>query len=176
MVDLTQNELKSVLHYDPKTGVFTWRDCHVNNAIKPDRTAGCINSWGYRIIAIRDVRYRAHRLAWLYTYGEWPKGQLDHINRNPDDNRIANLREATPQENQRNRWLPSNNTSGYPGVVFNKSHGKWIASITVSRKRIHLGTFDSKEQAIEARMEAESLYGFTGNHGVPNPLKEASNV
>lgn len=167
MVDLTQKRLKKLLEYDPDTGIFRWRVRH-RATIPEDRIAGCVSMpSGYRVISVDDVSYREHRLAWLYVYGKWPDVPLDHINQDQVDNRISNLREATPQENQRNKRLPPNNTSGHVGVSRNDNGKRWIARIGVDDKIIRLGTFDSREDAITARKEAERRYGFHDNHGRP---------
>ena len=91
---ITQEELKELLDYNPETGLFTW---NVYNNIKNKTTAGTFND-GYIQIKIKQKIYQAHRLAWLYVYGEWPKGQIDHINGIRDDNRIENLRDVTNRE------------------------------------------------------------------------------
>lgn len=85
---LTQSRLKTILHYDPETGMFRWRVS--NGAAKAGRLAGSLRPNGYLHIGVDCNRYYSHRLAWLYVYGVWPKDQLDHINGIPNDNRIAN--------------------------------------------------------------------------------------
>jgi hypothetical protein len=103
--------------------------------------------------------YRAHRLAWLYVHGEWPKGNLDHINRDGCDNRIANLRLATYSENGRNSRLRSSNTSGFRGV-YRRPNGRFTAQIWHSGACQTLGTFDTIEEAHAIRREAaRELYG-----------------
>lgn len=165
MTDLTQERLKELLAYNPRTGIFRWRARH-RAAIPKNRVAGCVSiPSGYRVISVDGVSYREHRLAWLYVYGKWPNGPMDHINQNQVDNRISNLREATPQENQRNKRLLPNNTSGHVGVSRSDTGKRWIARIGVDDKIIRLGTFDRKEDAVRARKEAERRYGFHKNHG-----------
>src|SRR5436190_23425691 len=94
---LTQEKLKEVLDYDPETGLFTSR---VSRGGRPaSARAGCVTTKGYIKLSLCQKRYYAHRLAWLYVYGEWPSKQIDHINCVTDDNRIANLREATSAQN-----------------------------------------------------------------------------
>jgi hypothetical protein len=95
------------------------------------------------------VNYYAHKLAWLYVYGFWPKEQTDHINLLSGDDRIYNLRESTHQQNQFNRGLLRNNTSGYMGVSFHKRTGRYIAHCRIGGKFVHLGYFDTAEQAAE---------------------------
>jgi hypothetical protein len=104
--------------------------------------------------------YSAHRLAWLYVYGEWPSDQIDHINRNRSDNRIANLRIATPTQNQANRSVCKRNTTGFKGVTVDPRTGRFRAKIRVNGKRTHIGVFDSAEEAGAAYVAASRrVYG-----------------
>ncbi len=109
--------------------------------------------------------YKAHRLAWLYEYGEFPKYHIDHINHNRIDNRIANLREVSRIDNQRNQKKSATNKSGFTGVHWHKQAKKWLASITVNCKTIYLGLYEDKNEAICARLHANRLYKFHANHG-----------
>lgn len=161
---LTQAKLKEVLHYDPETGVFTWK-VPIANCIRVGAVAGSKDSYGYHKIAIKGKTYKAHRLAWLYTHGKFPEEAIDHINGIRDDNRIANLRAVTAQENQRNQKKYVHNTSGVVGVHWHKRHKKWNARIFADNKRIHLGSFSDIALAIEARKAAEKQYNFHPNHG-----------
>lgn len=155
--ELTAEYLRSILDYDPETGIFTWK-VSTSNSVKAGGITGCPNGLGYLRIKVLSRAYRAHRLAWLHHFGEWPKDQLDHINRNRSDNRIANLREVTNKQNHQNKSKPSNNTSGHPGVSWHRRISKWIAKITHNQKQIHLGYFSILEDAIAARKAAEKLY------------------
>ena len=94
----------------------------------------------------------------MYAHGTWPEKQLDHINGIRDDNRLVNLREATPAENQQNRALHPLNTSGHPGVTWNKKERKWHAKIAVANKRYHLGLFDTVEEAAAAYADAKKKH------------------
>ncbi len=161
---ITYQKLKELLYYNRDTGVFTWKVKTRNTKIK--QIAGTIhNKNGYRSIRILGKAYGAHRLAWLYLYGSFPKGEIDHINHIKDDNRVNNLREASPTENQQNRPMSKNNNSGHCGVHFDKARQKWIVHIGIGGKTKHLGRFTKKEDAIESRKKAEVLYGFHKNHG-----------
>lgn len=162
---ITPAELRDDLHYDEKTGVFTWQV--KRNGCVPGAVAGTVSGPDYyRNICVRGCLAAAHRLAWLYVKGEWPTDQLDHINGNRDDNRISNLREATQGENSFNRKRYSNNSSGVKGVYWNKSIGKWHAQIRANRKRHHVGFFPSVEAARAAYLAASArLHGEFGSAG-----------
>jgi hypothetical protein len=96
-------------------------------------------------------------------YGVWPTQLIDHINGDRADNRIVNLRQTTQSENMRNRRKSTNNTSGYVGVY--KVGAKWRARISVDSKNMNLGIYDTIEQAVQARKQAEIDYGYHENHG-----------
>jgi hypothetical protein len=150
---LTTDNLRTQLKYDPETGLFHWRASRVG--CRPGKIAGNSKSgWAVRI-RIHSVCYYAHRLVWLYVHGRWPTVEIDHINGNPKDNRLANLREATHGENLRNTKKRSDNRSGYKGVaaVWN---GSWRATI---RGR-HIGTFPTREEARDAyQVAAKAEFG-----------------
>lgn len=158
---VTQAELKELLTYDPDTGIFIWRNPR-RGVYKKE--AGSISLHGYVEVGLVRGRYVAHRLAWLYVYGVWPK-QLDHINHNRLDNRIINLRDVPHIDNCRNQKKHKNNTSGFTGVSFHSGSGKWRAHIKIMFKQIHLGLFDDKFEAVCARMSANNKYNFHENHG-----------
>lgn len=152
---LTQEALKELFTYDTETGVFQHR-LAVGRG-KVGVAAGNIHRSGYRRIKVMLKEYKAHRLAWLYVYGEWPEGQVDHINGQRDDNRIANLRDVSGTENQHNRRKPSaNNQSGYLGVSLCKDTNLWRATIKVGGKNKRLGLYDTPQQAHEAYLAAKA--------------------
>ena len=153
----TAEHLRSVLHYDHATGIFT-RKVSTSNNVKVGDVAGCPDGHGYLNIMVCSRKYKAHRLAWLYMYGEWPNDQIDHINRIRTDNRIANLREVSHKQNLQNAGKYSHNTSGHPGVCWNKRASKWQAQITHNQKDIFLGRFATIEEAIAARKAGELKY------------------
>jgi len=148
--DLTQELLKTVLHYDRKTGNFRW-------LVKPaSRThigdlAGCIEPAGYRVIGIAGIGFKAHRLAWLYVYGEFPN-ELDHKNRNRADNRISNLREATRPQNGGN--AKGRREGRLKGAYWHKRGKRWASSLCVDGKHIWLGQYATEEEAHAAYCEA----------------------
>ena len=154
---LTAEQLRSILDYDPETGIFTWK-VRTSTSVKVGDVAGCLGGGGYLLIQLQSRKYKAHRLAWLYMCGSWPKDQIDHINRDRADNRISNLREVSHKQNHQNRSKPSNNTSGHSGVSWYRRDSKWQATITHNYKDIHLGCFATIEEAIAARKAAEKLY------------------
>lgn len=155
---LNQNKLKSILHYDPNTGIWSWLQ-KVNRSIIIGQEAGCLdNSTGYIRIRIDDNNYRANVLAWLYMTGEWPEEQIDHINRIKSDNTFINLREINQQQNSWNRGINKNNTSGYKGVYWDKTHNLWKSVIGVDKKYKSLGYFNNKHDAALAYNEAAIKY------------------
>ena len=150
---LTQERLKELLRYDPETGKFCWAVSPRAN-IKVGAEAGTSDAHGYVIISIDRRLYRAHRLAWLWVYGEWPSSEIDHINRTPSDNRIANLRLADRFLNTQNVGIRSDNTSGHRGVGFHKISGKWRARYQLNKRNVDLGYFPTKEAAVTAYLSA----------------------
>ena len=153
---LEQKELKRVLDYDPNTGVFKWKLRKGRGRI--GSVAGYSNNQGYIFIGIDGIKQKAHRLAWLYVYGKFPEDQTDHINRIKTDNRIENLRDVSHKVNMRNKNIYRNNTSGVPGLQWNKKNKAWMAFIYNNGKRILLGYSKNKEDAIKARKDGELYY------------------
>ncbi len=148
---------KELLDYNPDTGVFTWK---VNKGVaKKGFSAGYRDTKGYIQIKINGKSLRGHRLAWFFIYKKLPN-IIDHIDENPSNNIIRNLRSCTNAENQRNRGVPSNNKSGYKGVCWYKCKNKWISRISHNGKLIYLGLFNCPKEASEAyENKAKELYG-----------------
>ena len=163
---ITQEELQEILHYNPETGIFTWKiNANRNRAMKGTEVSS-ISRNGYGTVVYKRKRYGTHRLAWLYIHGKFDTNlQIDHINHNRLDNRICNLRLVTRREQNMNLGLRKDNTSGVTGVKFREDRGKWEARIRVDNKRYELGHYVNKEDAVKARKEAEAKYGFHKNHG-----------
>lgn len=155
-----------LLEYCPITGIFLWRKWRGNTA-KSGSVAGATDSKGYRQIRVNGTLHMAHRLAWLLVYGEWPLKDIDHIDRNPLNNAISNLRECTMAENQQNVGIRSDNTSGATGVYWIKPQKKWLATICVKGKTINLGRFLSFDDAVATRFAAkQKLHTFGAQRGV----------
>lgn len=175
MTGLSAEYVRSLLHYDPKTGILTWKQrprVHFTNdrthAMRNARFAGKIagrkDSKGHLQVTIDGVSYAAHRVIWLIVYGVWPD-KIDHINHVRDDNRLLNMREVDAGGNARNASLRHDNSSGRVGVYWLNRIRKWVASTRKDGTLIHLGVFTSKDQAIAARAAAERELGFHENHG-----------
>lgn len=149
---ISAEEARQLLDYDPETGYLMWRV--PRRGVRPDRLAGCPRRNGYAFVFVDGKFYLAHRVAWAVHTGSWPSANIDHVNGVKSDNRWVNLRLATTVENGRNRGAPSNNTSGFKGVSRNKK--RWASSIYISRRKVHLGTFDTPEEAHAAYCKAAS--------------------
>lgn len=144
---LTLQRALEVLSYDPLSGELRWR--FDKSPVKAGDLAGSIYSNGYRVITIDLERFRSGRLCWFMYYGRWPVGQVDLRNRVRTDDRIENLREATPKQNSVNVKQNARNTSGYRGVSSTRN-GKWAAFIYVDGKNVNLGTHATALAAHEA--------------------------
>lgn len=155
---LTAERLREVLHYDPETGVFTWKETLSRRAPAGSRAGAHRALKGYTPLGVLGVRYLAHRLAWFYVHGVWPPEDLDHINRDRSDNRIANLRLASRAENSQNASIKRNNSSGYKGISWHSPTAKRRAYLTINRKQVHLGMFACLSEAVSARKEGEARH------------------
>lgn len=147
-----------LLEYDADAGVLRWR-VPVGGRTRAGSIAGCrtSHSKGYPVVSLFGRTYVAHRLAWFIYYGKWPMRQLDHVDNDPANFKIANLREVDDSQNRMNTSRYRNNTSGYKGVYFNKRDRKWAASICARGKSTFLGYFDTPEAASEAYRAAAPL-------------------
>ncbi len=162
---MTQDELKSIVNYNPLTGIFTWKVSN-NTKIKIGSRAGSFDkSKGYRKIRINKILYKEHRVAWFYVYGVWPSDQLDHKNTNKVDNSIDNLREATNSTNGFNKTKYKTNKSGYKGVSWYPKMNKWVVKYSYNRKIYHGGYFDKVEDAAKKYKElTKNLHGEFANY------------
>lgn len=157
--DLTADQLHDTFDYNPDTGHFLRRRTSQGRA-HAGEIAGYVNSTGYVKIGILGSKYLAHRLAWLYVYGEWPANDIDHIDGCRTNNRIENLRQATRGENLQNqRKAKSHNRTGFLGVRedyrLKKSPRRFIASIVIDGKQRRLGSFYTPEDAYACYLEAK---------------------
>ncbi|MGJ0580565.1 HNH endonuclease [Xenorhabdus bovienii] len=154
---ISWQKLKSILTYDRNTGIFRW-NLALSNRIKAGAMAGYLNDLGYIRIMINGKNYAAHRLAWIYEYGYSPDNFIDHINGDKKDNRIVNLREATPYQNMHNLKTPKTNKSGIKGVYWHKRDNKWAVQIQINGKKISLGYFRCINDAKKTIMDAREKY------------------
>lgn len=158
---MTAERLRELLHYEPQTGIFTWR---VNNSVaKPGDRAGGGHGQGYRSIGLDYKKYLEHILAVLYMTGEWPDRDVDHENGIKDDNRWDNLIISTKSENNHNKGLHPRSKTGKIGVY---RHGnKFRARIQLAGKTMDIGLYNTIEEAAEARAKAAAEYGIRGREG-----------
>jgi hypothetical protein len=181
----SQSYLMECFDYSELTGNLTWKVRPVNHFKSGYRSAeGCANNWnskmagkqafttiaktgGYFIGTLDGSKgIKAHRVIWKLIYGEDPVGkEIDHINGNPKDNRIENLRLVDRSENAANLAIQKRSKSGVHGVRWWDSSKKWRVTITRDKKWYHIGMFENLEDAIEARKKAEAELGFHANHG-----------
>ena len=151
--DVTAENIRELLSYSQATGIFIWQS-RPAKAVHVGDVAGSVNKFGYITIGIKKKIYKAHRLAWLYIYGNWPDGLIDHINGNKADNRITNLRVVNETGNSQNIRRPNRrNKSGFLGVIWFQN--KWRASITINRKTHRIGDYATPEEAHQAYLGAK---------------------
>jgi hypothetical protein len=124
--------------------------------------SGCARSDGYLLVGIDGKTYRAHRVVWLYHHGYFPENDIDHIDRNPQNNRIQNLREVSRSCNVRNTGNRADNQSGVKGVLWDNENHKWLASIGLSGKKRNLGRFKCFIEAVAHRLAAEQSLDWNG--------------
>jgi len=160
MKNITQTQLKKLLHYNLLTGIFIWK-INPRYDIKKGGIAGT-NKDGYIIIKIKGKQYRAHRLAWLWVKGYFPEGLVEHKNQIKHHNWWSNLRLVSTQCNARNCGNPINNTSGVKGVYWNKKVNKWQAYIKINQINKTLGVHKKFHNAVCARLAAEQCVEWSG--------------
>lgn len=154
-MDLTAERLRDLCEYNPLTGVLSWRRSK-GAAPAGSPVGGAHRVKGYGEAMIDGKGYPTHRLVWLYVHGHWPKHEIDHINGNRSDNRIENLRDVPPAINRQNIRGPYRSKRlGLLGAHFNKASGKWASAICVNYRQVHLGLFETAEEAHAAYLNAK---------------------
>jgi hypothetical protein len=157
---LTAERLRETLHYDPETGAFTHRHSRTRGRrpVVAGDVAGCLLNTGYRSIRVDGKAYLAHRLAWLYVYGEWPNLQIDHINGNRSDNKLKNLRQVSNAINSQNiRVAREGKKYASPlGACYQPRYKrKWLAKIRVDGSLVIVGRYETAEEAHAAYVKAK---------------------
>ena len=156
---ITSDHIKSILSYDPASGIFKW----VSHKRRPDlvgKIAGSPTNMGYWAIAINNKKMLAHRLAWLYMTGSFPTDHIDHKDGNKQNNSFQNLREVTRFGNLQNmRKAKKSNVSGFLGVCAHQ--GKWLMQIMYNGKRFRKSGFNTPEEAHQAYLEAKRKHHLT---------------
>ena len=157
---LTAESARRLLRYEADTGRF-FKRMDIPWRMKPGQRADYMStrgkSAGYYYLRVDGRRYAAHRVAWLYVHGQWPSHQIDHIDGDPSNNRIENLRDVPASVNQRCRRKPTcRNRAGFIGV--SRKRGRWMAALTVNKRQIYLGYFDSPEAAHEAYLKGKAAF------------------
>jgi hypothetical protein len=146
---VSAERVRALLAYEPDTGNLRWRINRKGGA-RAGSIAGSKMANGYWKIGVDGCEYLAHRLAWLIVHGEWPLAEIDHVNGIPSDNRLSNLREASRAENCQNFKPRRTNSSGHTGVSYARVLSRWHAQIMINGRNVHLGYFDTKEDAADA--------------------------
>lgn len=158
MADITVEQLKEILHYDPISGLFTWLVDKTGKA-RVGTTAGT-KSHRYIRISIGNRGYPASHLAWLYMTGEWSTQIIDHKDLDRGNNCWENLREASKQQNNVNRDCRKDSLTGHKGVHYRKNRKKYVAYIKADGKIKNIGSFKSAEEAAIAYLDAaKNLHG-----------------
>lgn len=176
---ISHQYVKECINYNPNTGIVTWKvrpSCHFKNSrsqkIWNSRFSGkntgtplSRNKTGitHLVFGLNSKVFFLHRVIWLLVYGAWPENQIDHCYGDGTNNKLSNLRDVSPSQNNKNQPRHSNNTSGITGV--RQSHSKWCAEIGTNGKNIYLGTFNTIFDAACARKSAERMFGYHENHG-----------
>jgi hypothetical protein len=156
--DITAEAVRSLLDYDAKTGFFTWRNPHACSSRKAGDVAGSVSPSGYLIITIGKSGYKAHRIAWLHHFGDWPQSIIDHADGNRLNNAISNLRECDQSQNCANMKVTRRSSTGLKGAYWHKKDQRFISKIRVRGKYINLGYHQTAEQAHSAYVAAAQKY------------------
>lgn len=187
MMDFPIQTLRKLIDCDPESGWLVWKERPISmfdgRKYEADRLArswnqkhagkpalNSLSDRGYLVGTLERQRVQAHRVVFALATGRNPNGEIDHINGDPSDNRISNLREVSPGQNARNMALNRRNTSGVPGVVFRRREKAWSASIGHLGRKVWIGLFPTKDEAITARRQRERELGYSENHGLRKSL------
>jgi hypothetical protein len=157
----TQADLQQMFAYDPIEGILRWKCDRGTNHLE-GKPSGTLRG-RYLVVEVTGVQLPVHRVIWCLVTGKWPAAGMviDHINGSGDDNRIENLREVTPRANARNQKRNKSNTSGVPGVIWNKAKHKWMVRVN----NCYGGLFDTLADAYDAANAVYSRWGFSNRHG-----------
>lgn len=158
-IPLTQELVRHLFNYNPETGILRWRN-PTNTKIRKGAIAGS-KTYNYYRVNIYNRNYRLHRIIWLYVHGYFPENEIDHIDRNGQNNKLNNLREVSRQCNLRNTGLYTTNKSGITGVYFDKTRFTWCAFIRVNGKLYNLGCCFDYIEAACTRLAAEQCLDWS---------------
>ena len=147
----TEEIIQDDIEYLPDTGELFWK--RSSRGRKLSKPIGCTNTKGYRVVTLGGTQFKLHRVVWFKVYGEWPEGELDHIDKNKDNNKVENLRVGS-SINSHNRSMPLPR-SGLIGACWNKARQKYKTAIRIDGKNIHLGYFDTPEEASSVYLKAK---------------------
>ena len=158
---LTQEEVRQHLDYDPETGELRWRVRRGGRRV--GRPAGAARKTHSRIvIGINGKKYLAHRIIWLWVYGYFPENVIDHIDRDPSNNKLSNLREVSQLCNMRNSKIDKRNKTGVTGVFWDEKNGKWLSNIRLADKTKYLAYCSDFTEAVAHRLAAEQCLDWAG--------------
>ena len=158
---ITQERLKELVEY--RDGKLYWREDR--GCVKKGSEAGTVTKLGYIRVSLDRNIYFAHRLIWLYHYGHFPVHNIDHIDQNPANNLLENLRDVPQSENVRNATVGKDNSSGVMGVQLDKRRGRYVVRIREGDKYGYYGAFPTLEEAAVRAKEVYARLGYHENHG-----------
>jgi hypothetical protein len=156
---MTPEGLRDLFVWNTDTGEIRWKNLYGKR-----KAFVSVQTHGYLYGKLNGKNFLAHRVLWALEHGAWPTEEIDHINQDKKDNRLCNLQQVSKVQNSRNKGLYKNNTSGFAGVS-RTQRGNWCAYVVVDGKQLHLGVFNSAEEAREARSSANDRFGFSSIHG-----------
>lgn len=162
---ITQEQVKKLFTYNPKTGYLIWLEDRGPNKVKGNPAGSKSLTRRYITLRIDGKSQQVHRLIFLYHHGFLPKF-VDHIDNNQKNNKIENLRGCTHSQNICNSRIRSNNTSGIKGVSWDKGRKKWIGHLSLLGRSYYIGRFKTKSEAEKAiKIKRESVHKEFCNHG-----------